>query len=146
MTRMYLELQPMLFLAVFLYLWIHPLHQGVSLHQHVCEGGACEDADNLGLEILIHSIGTEITSKVEDPKFTMLFLSPPYCEARDVVKEHQLFREPLTKRRRLTFKHTGLWYFAPCANIIFFKDPHRKQSNKKTKTRKNRKINNPEDQ
>ena len=120
MMRMYLELQPMLFLAVFLYLWIHPLHQGVSLHQHVCERGACEDADNLGLEILIHSIGTEITSKVEDPKFTMLFLFPPYCEAKDVVKELQLSREPLTKRRRLTFKHTGPWYFAPCANMFFF--------------------------
>lgn len=55
------------------------------------------------MEILIHSIGTEITSKVEDPKFTMLFLSPPYCEARDVVKELQLFRGPLTKMKTTDF-------------------------------------------
>ena len=45
-----LKLQPMFLFAVFLYLGIHPLHQSVPLHQHVCEGGAREDPDNLGAE------------------------------------------------------------------------------------------------
>ena len=34
-------------LAVFLDLWVNPLHQGVPLHQHVREGRAGEDANNL---------------------------------------------------------------------------------------------------
>ena len=45
-----LEFQSMLLFAVFLYLWVHPLHQGVPLHQHVGEGGAGEDAHHLGAE------------------------------------------------------------------------------------------------
>ena len=40
----------MFLFAVFLDLGIHPLHQGVPLHQHVSEGGAREDPDNLGAE------------------------------------------------------------------------------------------------
>ena len=43
----HLELQSMLLLAVVLDLGVHPLHQGVPLHQHVSEGRACEDPDNL---------------------------------------------------------------------------------------------------
>ena len=34
-------------LAVFLDLWVDPLHQRVSLHQHVREGRAGEYANNL---------------------------------------------------------------------------------------------------
>ena len=45
-----LEFQSMLLFTVFLYLWVHPLHQGVPLHQHVGEGGAGEDAHHLGAE------------------------------------------------------------------------------------------------
>ena len=38
--------------AIFLDLGVHVLHQGVPLHQHVREGGAREDPDNLILRIV----------------------------------------------------------------------------------------------
>ena len=41
-------------LAVFLDLWVNPLHQGVSLHQHVSESRAGEYADNLTSENTFH--------------------------------------------------------------------------------------------
>ena len=48
----HLVLQPVLLPAVLLDLGIHVLHQGVPLHQHVREGGAREDPDNLILRIV----------------------------------------------------------------------------------------------
>ena len=42
-----LVLKPMLFPAVLLDLGVDVLHQAVPLHQHVSEGGACEDSHNL---------------------------------------------------------------------------------------------------
>lgn len=44
----HLEFKPMLFPTVLLDPRIHVFHQGVPLHQHVGEGGAGEDADDLG--------------------------------------------------------------------------------------------------
>ena len=46
----YLKLQAMLLSTILLDLWIDPLHQSVPLHQHVGEGGAGEDTDDLGAE------------------------------------------------------------------------------------------------
>ena len=43
----HLVLQPVLLPAVLLDLGVDILHQGVPLHQHVSESGACEDPDNL---------------------------------------------------------------------------------------------------
>ena len=43
----HLVLQPVLLPAVLLDLGVDILHQGVPLHQHVSEGGAREDSDNL---------------------------------------------------------------------------------------------------
>ena len=48
----HLVLQPVLLPAVLLDLGVHVLHQGVPLHQHVREGGAREDPDNLILRIV----------------------------------------------------------------------------------------------
>ena len=45
----HLELQSMLLLAVVLDLGVHPLHQGVPLHQHVSEGGTSENSHHLKL-------------------------------------------------------------------------------------------------
>ena len=45
----HLELQSMLLLAVVLDLGVHPLHQGVPLHQHVSEGGTGENSHHLKL-------------------------------------------------------------------------------------------------
>ena len=43
----YLKLEAVFFSAVFSNFWIDILHQSVPLHQHVCEGGTCENANNL---------------------------------------------------------------------------------------------------
>ena len=73
----YLKLQAMLLSTILLDLWIDPLHQRVPLHQHVGEGGAGEDTDDLGAE------GREVVDTSSEDAVNQSLISCRHIEVWD---------------------------------------------------------------
>ena len=105
-------------LAVFLDLWVNPLHQRVSLHQHVGEGRTGEDPDHLNW-ILSWMCSQSIKTQ-----------KPPWILAMEDLSDFQqipyLFRESLDFFKNIIVATCSIrrsrieWH--PKQNNIFFND------------------------